>query len=234
MQQHYTDNLLEQEKHILQELEKWSLMKESILKQKSREKWITLGDANTKYFSAIMKERSHRKQILEITTMDGWKLTTPASIKKTINKEIMQNGPKLTHDQQLSLIAEVLEKEIYESLCAIHEDKALGVDGYNSCFFKTAWPIIKQEIVKAVQEFFITGRLYKAINCTSITPVPKVMVELGFPSRFQQWVLACVKTVSYSIIINGEPSEPFPAAKGLRQGDPMSPFLFAIAMECLS
>ncbi|XP_019253989.1 PREDICTED: uncharacterized protein LOC109232696 [Nicotiana attenuata] len=60
------------------------------------------------------------------------------------------------------------------------------------------------------------------------------MIELGFPIKFLQWVLTCMKTVFYSIIINGEPAEPFPAAKGLRQGDPMSPFLFAIAMEYLS
>ncbi|XP_019231221.1 PREDICTED: uncharacterized protein LOC109212056 [Nicotiana attenuata] len=145
MQQHYTNNLLEQEKHTLQQLEKWSLIGESILKQKSRVKWITLGDANTKYFSAIMKERSHMKQILEITTMEGRKLTNPASIKEefinfyknlmgssakslpAINKETMQNSPKLTNDQQLSLVAEVSEEETYEGLCAIHEDKAPGL-----------------------------------------------------------------------------------------------------------
>nr|XP_009757025.1 PREDICTED: uncharacterized protein LOC104209942 [Nicotiana sylvestris] len=42
------------------------------------------------------------------------------------------------------------------------------------------------------------------------------------------------ETVSYTILINEEPSIPFNAAKSLRQGDPMSPFLFAIAMEYLS
>ncbi|XP_049366604.1 uncharacterized protein LOC125831456 [Solanum verrucosum] len=45
--------------------------------------------------------------------------------------------------------------------------------------------------------------------------------------------MECVQTVSYNIFINGEPTEPFNAAKGLRQGDPMSPFLFAIGMEYL-
>lgn len=40
----------------------------------------------------------------------------------------------------------------------------------------------------------------------------------------------CVRTVSYSITITGEPTEPFTAAKGLRQGDPMSPYLPVIAM----
>ena len=42
------------------------------------------------------------------------------------------------------------------------------------------------------------------------------------------------KTVNYSIIVNGQTSQSFDATKGLRQGDPMSLFLFAIAVEYLS
>ena len=61
-----------------------------------------------------------------------------------------------------------------------------------------------------------------------------VMQEMSFPSQFINWVMNCVATVSYSILINGFPSIPFRAQKGLRQGDPMSPFLFAFSMKYFS
>lgn len=58
-----TDNLVEQEKNTIQILEKWTMIEENIMKQKSRAKWIQLGDSNTKYFLAVVKERSQRKTI---------------------------------------------------------------------------------------------------------------------------------------------------------------------------
>lgn len=62
-----------------------------------------------------------------------------------------------------------------------------------------------------------------------------MLYELGFPTKFVGYVMSYVTSVNYAIMINGRPSTSFPAAMGVRQGDPiMSPFLFAACLKHLS
>lgn len=60
------------------------------------------------------------------------------------------------------------------------------------------------------------------------------MLGIGIPEIFVHWVMEYVSSVSYSIVLNGRPEKPFVAKKGIRQGDPLPPFLFAKAMDYLS
>ena len=54
------------------------------------------------------------------------------------------------------------------------DEKAHGIDEYATYFFKKAWHIIGGEVVVAVQDFYKTRKMLNAINCTTITLVPKV------------------------------------------------------------
>ncbi|KAH0683028.1 hypothetical protein KY289_020780 [Solanum tuberosum] len=206
--------LLELENKILHELEKWSNIEENALKKKSRAKWIQLGDGNNHYFSAIIKERVHRKQLLELTSPTGTVLSGQREIREEIllfykslmgsatttlpavNNDIMKRGPVLSHQQGLKLCKPVTEEEIYSSLMSISDDKASGVDGFNDVFYKKSCSLVKEEVFQVIRKFFTTGNMHKDINCTSITLVPKI----ASPTSVKEYRPTACCTVLYKTI----------------------------------
>lgn len=74
------------------------------------------------------------------------------------------------------------------------------------------------------------SKAYDRVKCDFLE---KLMLKIGFDIIWDKWIMACVTTVTYSILINDHSHDFIKIERWTRQGGPLAPFLFILCVEAL-
>ena len=82
--------------------------------------------------------------------------------------------PAITDLENSSLCLIPSPIEIRDAMFSMHSLKSPGPDGLPPLFYKKYWAVVGNSVIKAVQNFFVSGKMLKEVNNTFIVLIPKV------------------------------------------------------------
>lgn len=144
---------------------------ESLACQKAKIKWVKEGDANTKFFHAMINFRRKTNSLTGLNINGEW-CEDPRSVKKevlnffaqkfrTANKKmpLLDGVPfnSLSNSAAQSLEEKFTVEELKLAVWGCASDKSPGLDGVNFMFIKNFWEIINEDFSRLADEFYENG-----------------------------------------------------------------------------
>jgi len=183
--------LSEEEIWLKNNLKKHSLalasLKRTMARLRSRISWLKDGDANTQLFHLHARHRKRKNFIGRLVS--GNRICTSQQDKAAVIDEFYVNllGSCIAREHTINLaklgisehnLSELdlpfTEEEVWSTIKQMPSDKAPGPDGFTGRFYKTCWPIIKEDIMAAISAIWSRKLVnFGTLNSAYITLLPK-------------------------------------------------------------
>ncbi|GJV55439.1 putative RNA-directed DNA polymerase, eukaryota, reverse transcriptase zinc-binding domain protein [Tanacetum coccineum] len=155
------------------------------------------------------------------------KISNPLSVKDVRLISLIGTHYKIISKLLANRLSKVIDKVVSKEKSAFILGRQI-LDG----------PLIISEIIQWYKKrkkkmLIFKVDFEKAFDSLSRNYLDFILASLGFGSKWRSWIRACLHSSRASILINGSPTSEFSIKHGLRQGDPLSPFLFILIMEGL-
>ncbi|KAL3689026.1 hypothetical protein R1sor_015335 [Riccia sorocarpa] len=226
-----------------------------ICRVKCRIKWLADGDAPSKYFFACLKAKTKREELTSIKLDSGEVLVDEDRILQLIEdtygnlytaeeegsealekrREILQLVDKrLTAAQNRKLEDTPTEEPIEEIVKTLPQEKSPGFDGVTSEVLVEGWDFMRGDCFKMVRKImFVKLDFQKAYDKVSHSYLWDTLSALGMSADNVRRIQGLVTGGAAQVHVNGRFTRRFEVTRGVRQGCPVAPLLFAMVTQPL-